>query len=87
MKVSRPIITASPLEEGRQRATVTVEFDRAGYAREQVWIDVPESAGPLSTSGSPWAVAFLPLAATLAEPLAVAAPVDEALLANHNLRV
>jgi hypothetical protein len=82
MKVSTPKVELSPLGEGRQRALVTVVYEKGIHPPEDVWIDVPGSAGGITTSGNPWAVALLPLAATLDEPLTLPAPVDATLLEN-----
>jgi hypothetical protein len=82
MRVTEPRVGPSPLREGRQRITVSVAYERGSHPPEEYWIDAPVSAGALTTSGNPWMVALLPLAATLDEPLTVAAPVDETLLDN-----
>ena len=63
--------------------------DRAGDG-ETHWIDLPrEYADDITTTANPWAVALLPLATTLGQPLALCGPVDPTLLANlrHLLRI
>ena len=62
-------------------ADVTYD-DRPGH-HETYWVDLPRRcAMDITTTANPWAVALLPVAATLREPLRLCSPVDSTLLAN-----
>jgi len=83
MELTAIRIQESPLAKGRRRLIGTVAYDDQGRPPEEYWFDVPErQAASLSVSGNPWAVALLPLAITLGQPLRLALPVDGLLLEN-----
>lgn len=72
------------------RACADVTYDDRPGQRETYWVDLPRHcANSITTMANPWAVALLPLAATLGEPLSLRQPVDPILLVNlrHLLRV
>lgn len=73
-------------ERGRVRVQGRVRYDADGL-EEVLWFDLPGTLeGQLSSSGNPWLVALLPLAATLGEPLRISLPVDQVLLEGcHSL--
>jgi hypothetical protein len=78
----------SPDHHGFIRLTGEIRYERQdGRPHEELWFEFPAQYGSdLSTSGDPWLACLLPLAMTLGEPLAVAAPVDPLLLTNaHDL--
>src|SRR5690348_11635612 len=76
-------VAGSPSAPRRVRLAAEVACDDRPGRSETWWIDVPEErAGALSTSGTPWLAAMLPLAATLGEPLRSRVPVDATLLAG-----
>jgi hypothetical protein len=71
----------SPWGGGRVRLRGEVAYQSGGGGTEEYWFDVPaEHASCLSTSGNPWLVCLLPLAATLGEPLRISLPVDRLLI-------
>ncbi len=83
MEVRGIEVRDSPRGDGRARLRAEVRYGANGRAAEEYWYDVPAEHAPyLSTSGNPWLVALLPLAATLREPLCVSLPVDRTLLEN-----
>ena len=68
---------------GTIRLAGRVVYDDQRRAAEELWFDFPaEHAGALSSSGNPWLIALLPLAAATGEPLHLSAPVDPLLLRN-----
>lgn len=76
ISVSAPVVDAGRLHPDGWRLTVQVRLGDGPGDSEAYWI---EGAGPtrsLDASGTPWAVALTPLAATLGVPLRLAAPVD-----------
>jgi len=76
LRVDHIRIEPSPDGEGRVRLLADVTYADRGAA-EAWWFEVPAThADDLSETGSPWVAALLPLAATLGEPLEIAAPVD-----------
>jgi hypothetical protein len=87
-------LTRTWIDDARDPAMVRVcgqvkYDDRAGDG-ETYWVDLPrQCADDITATASPWAVALLPLAATLGQPLALCKPVDAVLLGNlrHLLRI
>ena len=72
----------SPLGADRVRLAATVVYD-AGRDAEEYWFDVSRAhENELSSTGNPWLVCLLPLAATVGEPIRLAHPVDRPLLEN-----
>lgn len=80
-------LTHTWIDDARDPAMVRVcgqvkYDDRAGDG-ETYWVDLPrQCADDITATASPWAVALLPLAATLGQPLALCKPVDATLLGN-----
>lgn len=75
-------ITKNP---SRTRLQADVTSRSAGS--DSCWFEVEASHGEqLSLSGNPWLAAFLPIAATLGEPLVIGNPVDSSLL-DHAKRL
>ncbi len=67
----------------RARLAARIRYADSDAGAETIFFDVPEQlAGSLSETGHPWLVLFLPLAATLGEPLRIHRPVDPMLLEN-----
>ncbi|HEX4439094.1 MAG TPA: hypothetical protein VH854_03425 [Thermoanaerobaculia bacterium] len=76
-------VAGSPSAPRRVRLSAEIACDDRPGRAETWWIEVPEErAGALSTTGTPWLAAMLPLAATLGEPLRLRVPVDATLLAG-----
>ncbi|CAN5784369.1 hypothetical protein BH23GEM9_BH23GEM9_29120 [soil metagenome] len=83
MQISRIEIQDSPVTRGRVRLRGEVAYTSNGGGTEEYWFEVPqELASGLSTSGNPWLISLLPLAAALHEPLQVPLPVDAELVEN-----
>ena len=81
MELTRTWIDDAGTNRVRVCGEVTYD-DRPGHP-ETYWFDFPrECASEITTTGNPWAVALLPLAATLGEPLRLRIPIDSVLLAN-----
>ena len=74
------------LIESRQhttRARLQAEITYRSGQSESCWFEVESThASEISLSGNPWLAAFLPVAATLGEPLRIDRPVDALLLKN-----
>jgi len=68
---------------GGDRVRLIGEVRYADSRREAIWYEVPAALErDLSTTGNPWLVALLPLAAKLGEELRIRLPVDRLLVRN-----
>jgi len=79
------IRNARVIESGQHtaRARLQAEISYRSGQSESCWFEVDAArAGDLTLSGNPWLAAFLPVAATLGEPLRVDRPIDALLLKN-----
>lgn len=82
MELNRTWIDDAP-DATAVRVCGEVRYDDRPGNPETYWIEVPrELADDITTTGNPWAVALLPLAATLGEPLILHQPVDSVLLGH-----
>ena len=81
MRVSSVAHGPSARGDAHRRLAVDVTYDD-GHPADELWIDAPVDSRVRPEAGDPWAVALLPLAVTLGEPLELDAPVDAALLSN-----
>lgn len=68
---------------GRVRLVGRVFYDDEPRRGEDYWFEVSRDLAPwLSSSGNPWLVCLLPLAATLGQKLVLGTPTDRTLLRN-----
>jgi hypothetical protein len=89
VRIGASAIEALAADDDRVRLSATVTYDSSPDP-ETYWYEVPAAlAGDLSRDGNPWLAAFLPLAASLGEPLEWELPVDRPLLdgAHEVLRI
>jgi hypothetical protein len=78
----RNIRLVEPTQNGA-RTRLQAEITSRSDGLETCWFEVGASyPGELSLSGNPWLAAFLPIAATVGEPLTIEHPVDPLLLDN-----
>ena len=81
MELTSTRIERVPEKTGRVRLVGEVTYDDG--ATDSYWFEVSEKyADYLSTSGNPWLVSLLPLAACTNEPLRIGVPVDRLLYEN-----
>jgi hypothetical protein len=74
-------LIGTPQNASRTRLQAEIRSQRGGS--DSCWFEVEAShTEHLSLSGNPWLAAFLPIAATLGEPLIIGNPVDSSLLEN-----
>jgi hypothetical protein len=89
VRIGASSVEAVGSDRERVRLTAVVTYD-SPPGSEAYWYEVPAAlAGDLSRDGNPWLPVFLPLAATLNEPLEWELPVDRPLLdgAREVLRI
>jgi len=68
---------------GDDRVRLAGQVRYADSRTETIWFEVPAALEPdLTTTGHPWIVALLPLAARLGEDLRIPLPVDRLLVRN-----
>ncbi len=83
MELTAVRVTPSPFGGGRVRLVGEIAYDDRPGLIEECWFEFPgQYAESLSSSGNPWLVALVPLAATLGEPLRIGLPVDRLLYRN-----
>lgn len=81
MHVSEARIGPAPNNARRVRVSAEIAYEHGEPGAEVCWFDFPdELASQLSTSGTPWLAAILPMAGALHEPIEIAGPVDPLLL-------
>ena len=82
MKIHVREIEVSPFKKGFIRLSADIEYED-NHVPETIWFDVEKKyKDVLSTSGNPWVVCLLPLAAYLDEEIVIDLPCDYQLLAN-----
>jgi hypothetical protein len=83
MHVGAPRMMRSPDHPARLRLAAKIEYQGRLAPSDELWFEFDEALEEsISTSGSPWLLAALPLAFARGEPLSVEAQVDPVLVAN-----